>query len=142
VKLQTQGTSIKGVLPTVPYYENLFITLGEYADTEQKFTEAEELALYLVDRLAQSPDNVDRLRNDAGAESKLFDRNVEIGKQGSYLISRRHRGKDILINPVYFSENSEVFADLVAAKGADIVGKVLKTVVPRINPFAEHQADS
>jgi hypothetical protein len=35
VKLQTQGTSIKGVLPTVPYYEDLFITLGEYADTQQ-----------------------------------------------------------------------------------------------------------
>jgi hypothetical protein len=128
VRIQSEGSSIKGVLPTVPYYDDLYDRLGEYATNEKTFNEAEQLALHLVDRLAKAPDKVDTLRNSTGAEKKLFERNLDIGVKGSYLITRRHRGRDILLNPVYFSENSEVFADAVASSGAESIRDVLQAV--------------
>jgi hypothetical protein len=128
VRLQTTGATINGVLPTVPYYEDLYDQLGAYATTQRSLNEAEQLALHLVDRLSRSPDNADALRNSIGAETKLFERNLKIGISGSYLISRRHRGRNILINPVYFSENSELFADAVASSGASSVEQVMLAV--------------
>jgi hypothetical protein len=128
IRLQKQGSTVKAVLPIVPYYEEVYDRLGEYALTETSFNEAEQLALTIVDRLAESPEKTDKLRNDLGAESKLFDRNIEIGRRGSYLVVRRCRGREVVINPVYFSENAELFADHVAATGADVVKGVLGLV--------------
>jgi len=128
VRIQSTGSSIKGVLPTVPYYDDLYDRLGEYATNERAFNEAEQLALHLVDRLAKAPDKIDALRNSTGADKKIFERNLKIGVEGSYLITRRHRGRDIVLNPVYFSENSEVFADAVSSSGADSIREVLDAV--------------
>lgn len=128
VRIRSTGSSIKAVLPTVPYFDDLYDRLGEYATNERTLTEAEQLALHLVDRLAKAPDKIDSLRTATGAENKLFNRNLRIGVEGSYLVTRRHRGRDIVLNPVYFSENSDVFADAVSSSGADSVGKVLAAV--------------
>jgi hypothetical protein len=128
VRVQSSGSTIKGVLPTVPYYDDLYDRLGEYATTERAFNEAEQLALHLVDKLAKAPEKIDALRNSTGADKKVFDRNLKIGVEGSYLVTRRHRGRDIILNPVYFSENSEVFADAVASSGANTIREVLDAV--------------
>lgn len=128
VALQTTGQTINAVLPKVPYYEELYDQLGEYAEKEKNFNEAEQLALILVDRLAGSPENVDSLRNALGADSQLFSRGVAIGTQGSYLIKHRARGRDILLNPTYFSQNSAVFADAAAAQGASSIKTMLDLV--------------
>jgi hypothetical protein len=128
VRIQSTGSSIKGVLPTVPYYDDLFAQLGEYATTQRVFNEAEQLAIHLVDKLAKSPEKIDTLRNATGADRKLFDRNLKIGVDGSYLVKRRHRGRDIVLNPVYFSENAELFSDAVAGSGAESVRQVLDAV--------------
>src|SRR5690606_17307253 len=50
VRLQQQGSTIKRILPTVPYYEDLYEQIGEFAALEHQFNEAEQLAIYLVDR--------------------------------------------------------------------------------------------
>jgi len=128
VRLQTEGKTIKAVLPTVPYYEQVYEGLGEYAEAETIFAEPEQLALAIVHRLAKSPENVDKLRNQIGAESTLFKRNMDIGIEGYYLVKKRCRGKDILINPTYFSENADIFADHVAASGAENVKKILEAI--------------
>lgn len=128
VRLQTQGSTIKGVLPTVPYYDELYEQLGQLASTQRTLNEAEQLAIHIVDKLAQSPENVDRLRNSTGAEKKLFDRGLDIGVKGQFLVQRRHRGRNILLNPVYFSENADLFADAVAQSGADSVQQVIEAV--------------
>jgi hypothetical protein len=128
LRIQSTGSTITGILPTVPYYDDLYAQLGEYATTEKTFNEAEQLAIHLVDKLAKSPEKVDALRNNVGAETKLFERNLDIGLKGSYLVKRRHRGRDIVLNPVYFSENADVFADAVANSGAESVRQTLDTV--------------
>jgi len=128
VRLQTTGQTINGVLPLVPYYEDMFTQLGEYALVERPFNEAEELAIFLVNRLSKSPENIDALHSASGAERKLFNRGLQVGVKGSYLVKRRCRGRDIVLSPTYFSENVEIFADAVAAQGANSIRDILGAV--------------
>lgn len=128
VRLITTGNTIKSVLPTVPYYEDMYDTIGEYATTVRSFNEAEQLALYIVEHLSKAPENIDTLRNKSGAETSLFRRSVQIGTQGSYILSHRARGRDILISPTYFSENAHIFADAVAANGAPLISSLMEAV--------------
>jgi hypothetical protein len=127
VKLGTEGKTIKTVLPNVPYYEELYTQLGAYAE-DAGLNEAEQLSVALVHRLARSPEKLDSLRARIGAEKKLLERAVHVGKEGSYLRQVRARGRDVLLTPTYFSENPEVFADAVAGGGAAQVQKVLNAL--------------
>lgn len=124
VRLGTQGHTINTVLPDVPYYEELYTALGEYSQN-QEFNEAEQLSVALLHRLAASPQKLDRLRNQLGADRKLLDRVVTVGKTGAYIRLFRARGRDILLTPTHFSENPEVFADAIAAGGAHNVERLL-----------------
>ena len=128
VRIQQTGSTINGVLPTVPYYDEFYEALGAFASTERQFNEAEELTLDLVERLAKSPEKVDSLRNKLGAEKALFERGIAVGMAGSYLIKRRFRGRDVLINPTYFSENANLFADAVAATNAKSIKTLLSAI--------------
>lgn len=125
VRLAQEGKSIKSVLPTVPYFEKLYDGLGEYFETESGVDEFETLTLEIVDRLANAPHNADSLASALGADRKAFDNSIEIGTKSSFLIKRRHRTRDILMNPTYFTENAEIFADHVAKVGAKTVQHTL-----------------
>jgi hypothetical protein len=127
VKLVTEGKTIKAVVPTVPYYENLYEKLGDYA-VETGFNEAEQLSIQLLCRLSKSPEKVDTLISTIGAEKKLIDRAVEVGTQGAYLRVHRSRGRQIALSPTYFSENAEIYADMVAGAGANQVQKLMKAL--------------
>lgn len=127
VKLQTEGSTIKAVLPNVPYYEALYDTLGTYAGNEG-FNEAEELSVDLLCRLSKAPEKVDTLKSKTGAETKLITRAFVLGQEGSYLRIHRSRGRDIALSPTYFSENADIYADMVAGVGSPQVQKILKAV--------------
>jgi hypothetical protein len=127
VKLQTEGKSIKAVLPNVPYYDDVYSTLGDFGKTEG-FNEAEQLSVEILSRLSKSPENIDSLRNQLGADVPLLQRAFTVGQEGAYLRVHRARGRDIAISPAFFSENAEVFADMVAGAGASEVRKVLDAV--------------
>ncbi|MBS0658596.1 MAG: hypothetical protein JSR82_10180 [Verrucomicrobia bacterium] len=127
VRLQTEGQTIKTVVPTVPYYNQIYSDLGAYA-ADRKFTEVEQLALAMTERLAKSPEEKERLFAALGGERAALEGLVEIGKQGGFLWQERARGRVILGNPSYFSENWDVFADHVAGLGSASVGRVLDLV--------------
>jgi len=126
VTIQSEGKTIKAVLPFVPYYDDLYSGIGDYLTNEVKFSEPEQLALSIVNRLADAPENRDSLRQKIGADNNLFERNIDLGVKGRYLNIRRHRGRDIVINPTYFSENAEIFADHVAATNSSEVASLLE----------------
>ena len=128
VRLMTQGNTIQSVFPNIPFYQETYKRIEEYARSECVFAEAEQLAVTLVEKLAKSPFNFDALRNQIGAESNLFNRGIDIGVQGGYLDKHRCRGRDIILNPTYFSENPQVFADAVAKSGATHIDQLLKQV--------------
>lgn len=128
VRLQTEGKRIKALLPTVPYYDDLYDGLGEYMVNEGHIDEFENLTLTILDRLAGAPHNEDSLAGKIGTDRKSFDASIEIGEKGNFLLKRRHRSKSILLNPTYFSENAEIFADHVARSGASTIQKTLKLI--------------
>lgn len=128
VRVQRDGKRIKAILPTVPYFEQLYESLGEYLENTSKPDEFESVTLEIVNRLAGSPYNADSLASALGVDRKSFDESVEIGTKGSFLISRRSRSRDILLNPTYFAENADVFADHVAKCGASSVKRTLELV--------------
>lgn len=124
VKIGMHGKTIKTVVPNVPYYEDLYQALGEYG-SGLGFNEAEQLSIELVQRLSRSPEKLDVLRNELGAEEKLLKRVIRVGEEGAYLRNIRARGRDILLTPTYFSENEDVFADAVAAGHAKSIQKIM-----------------
>lgn len=128
VALQQEGNTVKAIFPKVPYYQDLYRTMGEFAATERTFSGAEDLSLEMLRRLARAPQNVDSLRNDIGAEPKIFAKATRIGEQGAFFIRRRTRGRDILLNPTYYSENAETFAELVVSSGADNLRRAMESV--------------
>lgn len=127
VELDMEGETIRSVLPTVPYFENVYDRIGEYAGVSSGFNEFEQLALLLLTKLSSSPEEKSRIYS-LGAEKKLLDRNLTIGKEGGYIINKRARGKDIFLSPLFFSENSELFTDMVAKSGSSKIQKLLELV--------------
>lgn len=126
VKIDKQGQTIRAIVPTIPYYEDLFRGLGELGGSLE-FSEAESLTLTILERLSKGP-ILEQQLCVSGAESKLVTRMVNIGVKGGYFIERRARGKDVLLSPAYQPEHPDAFADLVAGSGADRVQKVISTI--------------
>lgn len=127
VRIQSEGKTIKAVVPDVPYYESMYSTIGTFA-VETGFNESEELALDMLCRLSKSPEKVDALESKIGAEHKLFERALILGQEGSYMRLHRARGRDIVLSPTYFSENADIFADLVAGKGSSQIQHLMKAI--------------
>lgn len=125
VKLDTEGLTIKTVIPDIPFYEDVFTSLGNVAHSQSKISEPEFLTLTLMKKLSSSPMLVDHVYQ-TGAEKKLVDWVIDIGSKGNYLINRRARGKSVLLSPTYFPENVGAYSDLVAANGAQKVKRVLE----------------
>lgn len=128
IKIQKTGRKIETILPLVPFFDDFYDGIGAYLTNEVKLDEFESLTLEIVDRLAKSPHNTDALASHLGADRKSFNASIELGEKGSFLLSRRSRSKTILLNPTYFSENADVFADHVAACGAASVKNTLDLI--------------
>jgi hypothetical protein len=123
VSLYSQKGTIKTVTPTVPYFDSVYDRVGEFAETSG-FSEPETAALIILEKLSQAPTEKSNIYT-IGAEKKIIDRNVQIGVEGGYILKERARGKDILISPLFFSENYQLFADLAAKSGAKTVQRIL-----------------
>lgn len=123
VQLVTEGKTIKTVIPDVPYYDRLFEGLGSVV-SPNNFSEHEKLTVTLAHRLASSPLVKETVYN-YGAEKRTVDRIVDIGIQSAFLSQKRARGKNILISPTYFAENTNAYADLVASEGSGRVKKII-----------------
>ena len=123
IRVDQEGKSIKAIVPTVPFYEDLFGDLGKLA-ADVQMSEPEILTLAMIERLAKSPLSKDTLYN-AGAERKLMDRVIHVGKDGGFLLQRRARGRDMVVSPLFFPENPDAVADVAAAFGATPTSRVL-----------------
>ncbi|QQT56127.1 hypothetical protein I6I98_13035 [Sphingobacterium multivorum] len=127
VQLFTEKKTIKKVLPKVPFFDDIYSTVGKYANLEMEFNEPEQLALRILSELTNSPTERSNIYS-LGAEKRIVDRNLQFGTEGGYIVPKRARGRDILISPLFFSENADIFADLTAKSGANTIKKVLTLV--------------
>jgi hypothetical protein len=127
VRIKTEGQTIKSIVPTVPYFENVFEKVGEYAKDQKRLNEAEQLAVAILDKLSFSP-VLKGWAYGLGAERLLVDRALQLGKEGQYLSLTRARGTDILYSPVFFAENTQIYADIVSKTGANQVKRLLNLI--------------
>lgn len=123
VKIDKEGSTIKSILPTVPYFDDVYEAIGEFADKEKHFNEYEQYALEILKKLSGTPLYKSTLF-EIGAERKTVDRTLDIGNQGGFLVERKARGKSIILSPTYFMENAELYTDLVAKAGAKSIEKI------------------
>jgi hypothetical protein len=123
VTLVTVGKTAKTVIPFVPYFDEMYTALGEVGE-QQGLNELEQLTIALAHKLAASPVAREHAFS-LGAEKKLVERTLGIAQDVGFVISRRARGRDVLLSPSYFPDNPDAFADLIASKGTTLVGRVL-----------------
>ena len=127
VQLISEKATIKKVIPQVPFFDNVYDRIGEYVEVKRNFNEQEELALAILTKLSKSPTEKSVIYS-SGAEKKIIDRSLKIGLDGGYVLSKRARGQDILITPVFFSENADIFADMTAKAGAKKIKRLLDLI--------------
>lgn len=124
VTLVTEGKNIKKVIPKVPFFDSIYEKIGDYATTDYTLNEQEKIALEILTKLSGSPTEISNIYS-TGADKKIIDRSLKIGKDGGYILSKRARGKDILVSPLFFSENADIFADLTAKSGGTKIKRIL-----------------
>lgn len=123
--LDSEGSSIKTVLPDIPYFEDLYLKVGTVGTQTESLNEHEDLAVKIMHRLGDGPvthDELDRL----GAENRALKRVLDIGSDAGFLLPKRARGRDVYIAPGYFSENPQALADLAISAGAGRLRRVLE----------------
>ena len=124
VQVVRPAAGAETVIPTVPFFDDVYATLGEYAAT-QRFTEHEQVTAAILARLLESPRNKDALRNSLGAEGAVFERCIAICRHGSLAVERRARGRDIVVSPYYFADNLSGLVDAAAAGRAPEISRVI-----------------
>jgi len=117
IKTIDSGGKVKKVIPQVPYFDDLYDDIGEYA-LEDGVNEIETLAIQMLDRLAENPFRLDKLRKQFSADKEDFERVLEIGEVGTFIKPLEYEGNKFIISPLYFGENSEGFVRILQEHGS------------------------
>lgn len=124
VQLIRDGRTLKKVIPSIPHFSTIYGGLGEYLGSIE-LTEHEEVAIAVLNELKNKPEKRDSLFSRLGAENAVFKRVETLSATGGLVVSKRARGQDILLSPVYFSDNLDALATQAAAGGAKSIEKIL-----------------
>lgn len=127
ITLSKSGKNIKTIIPSVPHFDSVYLRIDEYLSNET-LTEHEQLAIAILGELTNKPEKRDALFGRLGAEKRLFSRCESIVSESGLVLSKRARGQDILISPIYFADNLDKLVDIAAAGGATRVERVLKLI--------------
>ncbi|UFN51795.1 hypothetical protein LPC08_25940 (plasmid) [Roseomonas sp. OT10] len=127
VRLYESGRNITKIDPQVPYFENVYDTIGAYS-ASSSLTETEQAMVAIMAELQKKPENKDRLLSKLGMESSLLDRCLMIGNQSGLISNHRVRGQTVLTSPVYFADNNQGLADLIAKVGSSEFADVMEVI--------------
>lgn len=123
VVLHTEGRNIKTIVPDIPYFADLYSTIGEVG-MQTGLNEHEELTITIMKRLNLSPVTNDALVS-LGPEKQALKRVLDIGNDAGFIVSKRARGKTIFLSPGYFAEDPQALADLTALAGNSKLSQTL-----------------
>lgn len=128
VKLVEKGRRIAAVIPNIPVFDDVYVGLGRYADSECVLNEHEQATIQILGALQDAPRNRDQLFNDLGLEKGVFDRCLTVGSASGIVSQHVARGRNILISPFYFADNLDGLADAAVACGAPSIKSALDKV--------------
>lgn len=126
VSLSESGKKITKVTATIPVFETVYTTLGDWAESECVFNEHEQATLLLLEALETAPRNRDWVTNSLGISKPVLDRTLELNSKAGIVNSHLARGRSILISPFYFADNLDGLADAAASVGASAMQSTLK----------------
>jgi hypothetical protein len=86
IKIDQEGSSIKSILPTVPYFDDIYKEVGDYAVSEKKLSEPEMVAIEILEKLTDCPMFRTNLF-EIGAEKKVINQTLTLGdKEGDFYL--------------------------------------------------------
>ena len=132
VRVEKEGSVIRKVEESVPYFSDIYSTAGEYFNNSDH-SEIEEATIAVCDSLALSPSTEEEVKNKLGLSDEAYRIILDIGKSGKFIDeykSTKTREK-VLYSPLYWIENPEKLENmytLLKEFGADNVYKALKKI--------------
>ncbi len=108
--------SNRKIIPKVPYFDDLYQTLGEKARLDG-LNDLEQSSIEMLHKLSGSPLRKDVVQKALNVDFKTLEDALRIGKAGSYLNEVERRDGSLLVSPMYFAENGLAFANVVAKYG-------------------------
>jgi hypothetical protein len=132
VRVEKEGSVIRKVEESVPYFEDIYSTAGEYFYNSDP-SEIEEATIAVCDSLALSPSTEEEVKNEFGLSDEAYRIILDIGKSGKFIDeykSTKTREK-VLYSPLYWIENPEKLENmytLLKEFGADHVYNALKKI--------------
>jgi hypothetical protein len=116
--VQRQGRKIMAFTETVPYYEDLYESLGT-SWTEREPTGLEQQLLLVIDGLSAVPAPLEELEGSLGLDHGDVPRLLDVGKGAGLIHVVRTIDGDLAYSPFFGFENPDLFGDLVRDHGTD-----------------------
>jgi len=114
----------KYINPKVPYFEDVYNEIGNYAKEMDKFDEREQITLKVVDKLSLSPHYKEKLL-DLTDDKRLIEWIISLGKKASYIDTTT---EEIVYSPIYFMEQPDSLTQLLDQYGEEVIAEAVKTV--------------
>lgn len=135
--IKQAGTKITTFTENVPFYEDLYETLGD-AWHDAGPTELEQQLLRLVDGLSTGPVDRDSIESAFSLDHGAVDPLLEVGTSAGLVRTMSTIDGDIAYSPFFGFEQPQLLADLVNGHGSDRLAEEFAAVRARqglpINP--------
>ncbi|WP_323071656.1 hypothetical protein, partial [Aeromonas jandaei] len=112
------------IIPKIPHFKSIYSIIGDYADTDD-LNENELTMLAILNQLYNKPENKQKLINSISSDKSIIDSCLKYSEAGGLSITKKARGKEILLSPFYFADNLDGLADLTAKSGSGKISHVL-----------------
>ncbi|GAB3547493.1 hypothetical protein GCM10027404_09680 [Arthrobacter tumbae] len=116
--VQRQGGKIVTFTENVPFYDDLYRTLGD-AWRSRTPTELEQQLLVVVDGLAQAPVPLESIESQYGLDHGAMSDLLEVGSGAGLIQTLRTIDGDIAYSPFFGFENPQLLQTLVMEHGSD-----------------------
>lgn len=116
--VQRRGEKITTFTENIPYYDDLYTTLGEFW-RDRAPTELEQQLLLVVDGLSQAPVPLELLEKTYGLDSAALPDLLEVGTGAGLVRTLRTIDGDIAYSPFFGFENPQTLEELVVQHGTD-----------------------
>lgn len=116
--VQRSGGKITSFTETVPYYENLYATLGQ-SWQDRAPTELEQQLMIVVDGLAFAPVPLESLADKFSLDATAMSGMLEVGTGSGLVRTLRTIDGDVAYSPFFGFENPELLGSLVTEHGTD-----------------------
>ncbi|KUM36491.1 hypothetical protein [Arthrobacter sp. EpRS71] len=116
--VQRRGGKITTFTETVPYYDDLYATLGE-AWRDRAPTEVEQQLLIVIDGLSKSPVPLEDLETSFSLDGQALPDLLEVATNAGLIQTLKTIDGDVLYSPFFGFENPALLESLVIDHGTD-----------------------